>query len=580
MAHPRIPASAAPVRRELLLTVAAGTLGGVLTVAWAWLLADAIAAGFLRRQPFDELRGQLLLLAAVAIGRAAVGWIGEALATLAANRAKAVLRGQLLDRLFVLGPRGLSGERTGEIANTFTGGVEALDGYVGQYLPQFALAIVVPSLIGAAVLAIDPLSALVLLLTFPLIPLFMFLLGGAARERAREQWLQLSRLSTRFFDAVQGLPTLKLFGRSREEGTVIAGASARFRTITLRVLRLAFLSALVLELLATLSTAIVAVEVGLRLLYDRLELREALAVLILAPEFFRPLRAFGAAFHAGMAGREAEARAQALLGDAAPVQGPAIVPRRPGRLDLREPPSIRFDRVTFGYAQDRAPALDTVSFVVESTGTVALAGPSGAGKTTAAHLLLRFIEPESGRILVNGEPLASIDPREWRSHVGWVPQRPHIFHGSVRDNLRIARPEASEREMEAALAAAHVDRVIAKLPDGLDTCLGERGARLSGGEAQRLALARAFLRDAPVLVLDEPTSQLDPEHEGLVVESMRRLIEGRTVLLIAHRLTTLFGATRVVMLERGRVREAGTHAQLGTAGGLYAELFARMKGLP
>ena len=492
-----------------------------------------------------------------------------------AASAKRALRRILVERAFQLGPIGLADERTGEVTRTISSGVESLDAYVGQYLPQAALAISVPIVVALAVLAVDPLSAVVLCLTYPLIPLFMFLIGGTAEERTRRQWVQLSRLSARFFDAVQGLATLKAFGRSDGEGDAIRRASDRFRELTLRVLRIAFLSALVLELIATLATAIVAVEVGLRLLYGRIAFGNALFVLILAPEFYRPLRTYGAAFHAGMTAREAGTRARELLDKPRPYGAAPIAPAAPGALIAPGPIEIVFSDVSFRYSPDRPEALSGVTFTIAAGATTAVAGPSGAGKSTIASLALRLLDPESGEISVDGRPLRGIDAREWRRHVAWVPQRPHIFNGTVLDNLRLARPEATLDDVRRALTDAHADAFVGQLPQGLHTAVGELGGRLSGGQAQRLALARAFLRDAPFVVLDEPTAHLDLEHESLVADSLKRLSAGRTVLVIAHRLTTLATADHVVVLQGGRVVAQGRHAALLGQGGVYSRLVPR-----
>jgi ATP-binding cassette subfamily C protein CydD len=497
------------------------------------------------------------------------------------------VRDRLFRRLLALGPRYASGERAGELASTLVGGVDALDPYLAQYLPQARLAVLVPLLVWVAVLAADPLSALVLLLTFPLVPLFTWLVGRAAEVRTRRQWIVLSRLAARFLDSVQGLPTLRVFGRAEDEAESIARASERHREVTMAVLRLAFVSALALEALATLGTAVVAVEVGLRLLYVRMDLREAFFVLVLAPEFYRPLRALGSAFHAGMAGREASARIARVLEAPGPLAAPDVA-AGPDRLGTRPataprrspPPAIEFQDVGFAYGDPRAPALDGFSLVLPPGATVALVGPSGAGKTTVAALLLRFLEPAGGAIRVDGAPLADSTPEEWRRRVAWVPQRPRLFHGTIRENVALARPDASATEILRAAARARLDAVLRGLPRGWETAVGEGGERLSGGEAQRVALARAFLKDAPVLVMDEPTANLDPESESAVVEAIEELREGRTVLLIGHRLTTVAGADRIALVARGRVVEEGTHPQLRAAGRGYARLVAAWQGAP
>ena len=578
----RIIPPGARSRRGLAPSVLLGTVAGLLGVVQAWLLATALSAVFLGGRDLHAVAPLLLALSAAAALRAAAAWAQDVLAQAHSGAVRLAVRDHALRRLLALGPRFASGERTGELANTLGGGVDALDPYLAQYLPQAFLAGLVPLLVLAAVGWADPLSALVLLLTFPLIPLFMWLIGEAAREQTRRQWVTLSRLAARFLDALQGLPTLRAFGRADDEVNAIAGASERHRAVTLGVLRLAFVSALVLEALATLGTAVVAVEVGLRLLYARVEFREALFVLVLAPEFYRPLRALGASFHAGMAGREAAARIAQVLDAEGPLAAPAVLAGRatamadpsPGAA----PPAIRFEGVGFVYAPGRAPALDGFTLALPAGATVALLGPSGSGKTTAARLLLRFLEPDRGAILVDGAPLAALAPDDWRRHVALVPQRPRLFHGSLRENVLLARPGASAAELERAASRARLDAVLSELPRGWEAPVGEGGERLSGGQAQRVALARAYLKDAPVLVLDEPTAHLDPASEAEVVEAMDDLRRGRTVLLVAHRLTTVARADRVAILALGRLVEEGPPAELAARGRVYPRLLAEWGG--
>jgi ABC-type transport system involved in cytochrome bd biosynthesis fused ATPase/permease subunit len=370
---------------------------------------------------------------------------------------------------------------------------------------------------------------------------------------------------------------------------VIEQVGERHRAVTMEVLRLAMVSALALEALATLGTAVVAVQVGLRLLYGWLEFAPALFVLVLAPEFYRPLRALGAAFHAGMAGLEAATRMAGILEAEGPLAAPAVLEEgraveapstagrpSPGR-EAGRPPRVVFDGVAFSYG-DAPAALEGFSLEIPAGETVALVGPTGAGKTTAAHLLLRFLEPSAGRILLDGEPLNGLAPEAWRQRVAWVPQQPRLFHATLRANLLLGRPDATSDAIERALALARLDGLVRELPRGLDTELGEGGARLSGGEAQRVALARAFLKDAPVLVLDEPTAQLDLATEASVVEGMLELCRGRTVLLVAHRLTTVAAAARVALVANGRVVEEGAPTALAKSGRVYPRLVAAWEG--
>jgi thiol reductant ABC exporter CydD subunit len=582
--------------RRLVPGVLAGALGGAAVVVQAALLSRAVEGAFLGGAGSAAIAPLLAALAGVAVLRAALAWAQEVLAQRASASVRETVRDRLVRRLLALGPRFASGERTGELAHTLGAGIEALDAYVAQYLPAAALAAIVPLLVLAAVIRVDPLSGLVLLVTGPLVPLFTWLIGSAAQERTRRQWRTLSRLSARFFDALSALPTLRAFGAIAAETAALERTAERHRETTLGVLRLAFVSSFVLEALATLGTAIVAVEAGLRLLYSRLSFGEALFVLVLAPEFYRPLRALGAAFHAGMAGREAAERLAAIAAVPDPLAAPAVVettspvveqtsarsgpafsPRgwseRPGPQPGR-PPAIRFDEVCLSYAAGGRPALDGLTLELPSAATVALVGPTGSGKTTIANLLLRFLEPDRGSLAVDGVPLATMPPEAWRERVAWVPQRPRLLHASLRDNLLIARPAASQAELERAVERAALGDLVRALPAGLDTPVGERGERLSGGEAQRVALARAFLKDAPVLVLDEPTAQLDTQTEAAVLRSLRELRRDRTVLLVAHRLTTVMAADRVVLLAAGRVAEQGAPDALARVGPHYRRLLA------
>jgi ATP-binding cassette, subfamily C, bacterial CydD len=582
-----LPASGAG-RRALTAAVMFGMAAGGLVVAQAFLLADLVANRAGTGSGVSALAPRLALLAGLAVLRGVATWASETAAARAAVDVRLTLRGALTSKLLDLGPRFSSREHAGELAHTLGAGVESTDAYVAQYLPQLALSLGLPLLVGSAVLRADFLSGLVLAATWPLIPLFMYLIGGVARERTRTQWVLLSRMSARFLDAVQGASTLVTLGRADDEAAVIAAASERFRAVTMGVLKIAFLSALTLEWLATLGTAVIAVQLGLRLLYGRLGFAPALAVLIMTPEFYRPLRALGAAFHGAMAGRESAGRIAHLLETPAAVEGPVVV-SRPDSAATRTPDALArpttddilcLDHVSFRYSPDRPPALDDLSLRIERGTVVALLGPSGSGKSTIAHLALRFIEPDSGRLLSDGRDLRLSDPDEWRRLVAWLPQRPHLFHGSVLDNLKLARKNATDSDIERAVALAHADEFIRVLPHGLSTQVGEEGARLSGGQAQRLALARAFLKDAPFVVLDEPTSQLDPESDALVADAVSALTKDRTVLLITHRLQTVRNASVVVVLSGGRIAEQGTHGELLARQGHYSRIVAASAVMP
>ena len=407
-------------------------------------------------------------------------------------------------------------------------GVEALDEYITAYQPARLLAVIVPVFVLIVIFLLDPLTTLILLFTGPILVLLLALIGSRAKGITEQRFLELSWMSAFFLDMLQGLATLKMFGRSREQIENIREISQKFGNTTMEVLRTAFQTSLVLEWGGTIATALVAVEVSLRLMGGTLPFNRALAVLVITPEFFLPLRQLAIKYHAGTAGKAAAERIFAIL-DTTPKM-PRAQTRRwvvPARLD------ICFDNVSFAYADGQRPALQGFSLPIPHGQTIALVGATGAGKTTAAHLLLRFIEPDRGSITIDGAALETIDPSVWRSRVAWVPQIPHLFYGTIADNIRLARSDASRADIIAAAQAAHAHDFITQLPLGYDTPIGERGARLSGGQQQRLAIARAFLKDAPFLILDEATSHLDSASEAAIQDALARLMRGRTVLIIA-----------------------------------------------
>lgn len=584
----RLLGEARVVRRWLAWTVGLGWTAGIMVVLQARVLSRVVSQVFLQGQSLSDVGILLAALLLIAVARAGLIGASEVTANRVAGQVKRDLRERFFAHVLELGPaytRGprspLGDEGTGELVNTAVEGIESLDAYFSQYLPQLALTVLVPVTFLILVFPLDFLSGLVLLLTAPIIPVFMILIGNLADSLTRKQWQSLSRMSAHFLDVLQGLTTLKLFGRARDHVQVVAQISDRFRDTTLSVLRVAFLSALVQEMVATISTAIVAVEIGLRLLYGHLSFEQAFFVLILAPEFYLPLRLLGTRFHASVSGMTAARRIFEVL-DSRPVDKETRA-SRPGKSVALSPcplarVTLSFQDVYYAYDNGKRPALNGVSFTIEPGQRVALVGPSGAGKSTVAQLLLRFLEPQRGEIRVNETRLADVSAADWRKQVAWVPQNPYLFNISVAENIRLARPDAALDAIVRAAQQAHAHEFIQALPQGYDTVIGERGARLSGGQAQRMALARAFLKHAPLLILDEATSNLDPETEDLLRDATERLMQGRMTLVIAHRLSTVYRADQIVVMDAGRVVETGTHASLVSQDGVYRRLVSAYGG--
>ncbi|WP_326666903.1 thiol reductant ABC exporter subunit CydD [Streptomyces canus] len=540
---PRLLRYARATRLFLVAVVGLGGLGALLVIAQAMLVAEVVVGAFQHGLAVAELRTPLMLLAAVAVGRGLVSWLTELAAHRASAAVKSELRGRLLERATALGPGWLSGQRTGSLVALATRGVDALDDYFSRYLPQLGLAVVVPVAVLARIVTEDWVSAAIIVGTLPLIPVFMMLIGWATQSRMDRQWRLLSRLSGHFLDVVAGLPTLKVFGRAKAQAESIRRITGEYRQATMRTLRIAFISSFALELLSTLSVALVAVTIGMRLVHGEMHLYDGLVILILAPEAYLPLRQVGAQYHAAAEGLAAAEEIFSVLETPVPRLGTAAVPA--GALAL--------EQVTVTYPGRSDDAVADVSFEVAPGETVALVGPSGAGKSTLLNVLLGFVRPTEGRVRIGGADLTELDLEEWRSRIAWVPQRPQLFAGTIADNVRLARPDADEAAVRRALGDAGALEFIDALPLGADTVLGEDGAGLSAGQRQRLALARAFLADRPVLLLDEPTAALDGATEAEVVAAVRRLAAGRTVLLVVHRPALLGVADRVVRLAESAV---------------------------
>ena len=551
---PRLLRYSAAARGYLAVTVGLGLAATALILLQASLLAHVLAAAA-TGTGVSVLAGSLGLLAIVLAARAAAGYGGEVTALRAAAAVKSQLRRRLTDHVLKLGPAWLTGHRSGEVTTLATRGLDGLDPYFARYLPQLVLACVVPVAVLIRVGLADWISGVVIGVTLPLIPLFAILVGLHTKAVTQRQWRLLARLGGHFLDVVEGLPTLKLFGRGKPQAEVIGRVTGEYRKATMATLRVAFLSAFVLELAAALATALVAVEVGLRLLAGHMSYSTALLVLLLTPEAYLPLRAVGAQFHASTEGAAAARDVFAILDTPLPGRVSMRVPRP---VDLRTD-TIRLSGAGLSYPGRGRDALSGVNMTIRPGDQITLTGPSGAGKSSLLSLLLRFAEPTKGRIEVGGVDLACVRPEEWRRQIAWVPQDPHLFAASVAENITLGDPAASREAIAAAARAAGADGFIGELPNGYDTEVGERGLRLSSGQRQQIALARAFLRDAPLLLLDEPAAHLDADTAARLDSTLEALAAGRTVIRVSHDQRSAAG--RTFKLDHGRLSQAsGTGA--------------------
>lgn len=565
-------------RRWVLATILLGVAAGLCTLVQAGLLAFILHSAIIETTARQSLLPFFAALCAVISGRALLAWAREICSQRASTLVRRSVRQQLLERLNAHGPVYVKEKQTAPLASTVIERVEALHGYFAHYLPQKSLAMIVPLMIGLTAFSVSWAVGLIFLITAPLIPLFMIMIGRGAESLNQKNFQQLSRMSAHFLDTLQGLATLKLFHRSQDESARIAASSENYRKGTMAVLRVAFLSSAVLEFLTSVAIAMTAVFLGLNYLhyldfglYSReLTLQTGLFLLLLAPDFYQPLRELGTHYHARAEALGAAKELSAILADPPRQQGQA------GTGSIRGEQSITLEvsHVHHSFAHRQQPALQDLCLQVKAGEWLAIVGASGAGKTTLLNLLLGFLPLQQGEIRVNSHPLALLNLEEWQRLIAWVPQNPTLFFGSLADNISLQDPDISAEQIAAAARQARLSDLIDQLPLGLDTCIGEQGNQLSGGQARRVALARAFAREAPLILLDEPTAGLDKENESLIMDSLQVLAQGKTVIMLTHRLDTAQLADRIAVMEAGAVIEQGSHQQLLALNGTYARLIS------
>jgi ATP-binding cassette subfamily C protein CydD len=562
-------------KRPFILSGLSGAVGALMLVAQAWVLSGIVETVFRHAPAWQAILPLVGLFALFSTLRVLFNWAGHHEAKKGTLAIRKTLTERLSGTIAALGPSYTRSEQSGRIVTTLLKGVESVDAWFSQYIPQLFLSLIIPVVILVAIFPADWLSGLILVLTAPLIPVFMILIGKRASAATEKQWNTMSRMSGHFLDMLQGLSTLKLFAQAKTRRDGIEEASENFRHSTMQVLKIAFLSSLTLELVGTLGTAVVAVSIGLRLLSGAIPFRPGLFALLLVPEFYLVLRQLGTKFHAGMEGVTASKEMHEILDRAASI--PEAGSRKLTADEASTLPIV-INNLSYRFPGSEKPALDGVSLTIEPGTVTALTGPSGAGKSTLLNLLLRFIEPSEGAISLGSRKAREFSLDSWYRQIAWVPQHPFLFNATIRENLLMARRDATQDEIDKALKQAGLLDMVRSLPDGLETMIGEQGARLSGGEAQRLSLARAFLKDAPVLLLDEPTSHTDPILEAQLRKAMEVLMQGRTVIMIAHRLESIRNADRIVVLDEGRLAQSGTHDELMADEGFYRQaIFSSME---
>ena len=539
---PRLLRRVRPARVALAIDALFGFLATIALLIQATLFASIVVRAF---QHLPLQPSEIIAFCAVVIARALFGAGFEAIGRRAAALVTSDLRMSLVERRLFEMPTAADGAEAGEIATAAVSGVDGLEAYFARYLPQLVLAALVPLAVLVWTAAIDLTSAAIMVVTLPLIPVFMVLIGRYTEAKTRSRWAALTRLSDHFLDVVRGLPTLRAFNRGAAQADRVEEVSEAYRRTTMETLRVSFLSGAVLDLAATLATALVAVTLGVRLVEGSVGFRPALTVLLLTPELYVPLRSLAAQFHVSADGLAAAERILDLTETR--ETRPLGTDRIPSAWQ-----SLRLQDVSLENAGRGAKVLDGFDLTIGRGEVVALVGPSGAGKSTVAALLLGLRTPDGGTITVDGADLATFDLRGWRDNVAWVPQRPSVFRGSVRDNIAIGNPSVTDAEIDLVSRAAGFDEVVSELPRGYETHIGEGARGLSAGETRRLALARALARSAQLLILDEPTANLDAEGAAVIAASIRGLDNEQAVLLIAHSPELARLADRIVRIEDGR----------------------------
>lgn len=547
---------------QLLLLGLTCLVESLAIVGQAWFFGTLINNFIFSENTLHDERYSIIYLGIAIIVRLLAHYIQESVANRLGSAVKATFRERALEHMFKLGVQ--HKERHGDVIHMLTDGLEQVDAYVARYIPQILYAIMIPLIMGIAIVDTLPIIGIILIITVPLIPFFMILIGKQADRLNKEQWERMSFLSGHFLDVLQGITTLKLFGRAKDQIKVIGRLSEEFKDSTLRVLRVAFLSALVLELVSTISTALIAVYLGLTLLDGEISFFSAFFILLLAPEFYTPFRQLGAAFHTGMAGKTSILKYEEFMNrqPSLPIGGQSQLKGKVQAIEIKD--------LTFTY-EDSENGVQHISLEAKRNSPIMLVGESGAGKSTIAHIIGGFLTAPKGSVTIDGFDLCDIDIEWWRQQITYVSQHPHIMKGTLRDVLSFGMNVSDEEIIEACKEVQLLD-VINRQQDGLDTVIGEGGLGLSGGERQRVALVRAFLRKGQVLILDEVTAHLDVKTEAIISSAIKRLMDNKIVIIIGHRLQTMHWASTLYVLKYGRIIQQGSYAKLLSVDGYFKDL--------
>lgn len=561
-------------RIELYLAIALGSLSGLIVIAQAWLIATVISDVVFESAKLIELQNRLLFLLVIFFVRAILNWSSSLYAFKASIKIKLDLRNKIHKHIQKTGPIHANKKHSGSDVNTLVDGVEAVEKYYTLYMPGIAFVSILPLAYIIVAFPFDWISGLVLLITAPIIVFFMIMIGQGAEKLNQEQWRQLSRLSSHFIDVIQGLPTLKIFNAAKREASVIAKLADEYRQRTMSVLKVAFLSSLLLEFFSSIGVAIVAVLIGFRLLDGNMEFVDGLFVLLLAPEYYLSIRNMGGNYHARMEGIGAAEQIIEILDRDNNKDTGSTKENLIFQFNKSKGVSIEFNNLSFSYEKN-IEVLKNFNLKIPANKRTVLIGESGSGKSTIVNLLLGFVQNDKGRIIVNSQNLSEVSIETWRDYIAWLPQQAHLFQGTIADNIRLGKETATNNEIKEAARLAFCDEFIDKLPDTYNTVIGERGTGLSGGQIQRIALARCFLKNAPLLILDEASANLDRKSEELIEKSIDLLSKDRTVIIVAHRLHTIEKADQIVIIDKGQVLDIGSHQDLINKNEFYQNLIKK-----